>query len=102
MLSFFKVFLIPSVESLHTHAPCGALSVVGEGVQLREQSCGERESNRSFLFPLKCRNTRHKTEGEGLMGRLDNEVKRVNLIDTRETASRISPCFGITAFVLFT
>lgn len=54
------------------------------------------------FFSLKCRNTRPETEGAGLMGRLDNEVKRVNLINTGETAPRISPCFGITAFVLFT
>lgn len=54
------------------------------------------------LFSLECRNTRPETEGEGLMGRPDNEVKRVNLIKNREIASRISPCFGITALVLFT
>lgn len=36
------------------------------------------------------------------MGRLDNEVKRVDLINTGETASRISPHFGITTLVLFT
>lgn len=63
---------------------------------------GKGSPTETFFFPLKCRNTRPKTEGEGLMGRLDNEVKRVNLINTRETASRISPCFGIAALVLFT
>lgn len=53
MLSFFEVFVIPSVGSLNTRAPCGVLSVVGEGVHQWEQSCGERQSNRDFFFPPK-------------------------------------------------
>lgn len=74
MLSFFKVFLIPSVGSLNTCPPHGVPSVVGEGVHQWEQGCGKQAVQQRPFFSLKCRNTRPETEGEGLMGRLDNEV----------------------------